>query len=173
MSATTTSEAVPLSLFNEDEALARQILSACLDVPRWVDEVAAGRPYAAVDALRAAGTAVAETVTWDEAAGALDRHPRIGERQAAAGQGPGESAWSRREQSGVGAADLDALAAGNRAYEERFGHLFLICATGLSGSEIRTALDERLTHSPEAERPVVVSELRKIAAVRLAKAVRA
>ena len=67
--------------------------------------------------------------------------------------------------------DAAALAAGNLAYEQRFGYIYLICATGLSGEQMLAALRERLTHDDEQERLVVMDELRKIAALRLSKAV--
>ncbi|MFC4059798.1 2-oxo-4-hydroxy-4-carboxy-5-ureidoimidazoline decarboxylase, partial [Planomonospora corallina] len=94
---------------------------------------------------------------------------RIGERAA----GPGrEAAWSRREQSGTAGADprvLDALAAGNRAYEERFGHVYLVCATGLPAEELLARLRGRLTAGQEAERGTVRAELAKITRLRLEK----
>ncbi|AWS41994.1 2-oxo-4-hydroxy-4-carboxy-5-ureidoimidazoline decarboxylase [Streptosporangium sp. 'caverna'] len=83
-----------------------------------------------------------------------------------------ESGWSRQEQSGVGAAGrevLEELAEGNRAYEERFGHVYLVCATGLSAEEMLARLRERLGNNEEAERDVVRAELAKITRLRLAK----
>ncbi len=70
-------------------------------------------------------------------------------------------------------ADSDAaeLAAGNLAYEQRFGYIYLICASGLTGEQMLAALRERLTHDDEQERQVVMHELRKIALLRLSKAV--
>ncbi|SNS14113.1 2-oxo-4-hydroxy-4-carboxy-5-ureidoimidazoline decarboxylase [Streptosporangium subroseum] len=83
-----------------------------------------------------------------------------------------ESGWSRQEQSGVGAAGrevLEELAEGNRAYEERFGHVYLICATGLSAEEMLARLRGRLGNDEETERDVVRAELAKITRLRLAK----
>ena len=98
---------------------------------------------------------------------ALAAHPRIGERAP----GPDrEAAWSRREQSGVdGAGDETraALVAANQAYEERFGHVFLVFATGRSAADMLAAAQERLGNDEEAERRVVGEELAKIAALRL------
>ena len=169
MSAAVTVTPLTVAEFNvvaDDEA--RKVLDSCLDIERWVLEVAAGRPYANWDSLRDRASESAAAITWDEVAGALARHPRIGER--AAGD-PGDVALSTSEQSGVAASDADALAAGNAAYEERFGYIYLICATGLSGEQMLAALRERLTHDDAAERLVVMDELRKIAALRLAKAI--
>jgi 2-oxo-4-hydroxy-4-carboxy-5-ureidoimidazoline decarboxylase len=96
---------------------------------------------------------------------ALAAHPRIGERPTGA-----TAAFSRSEQSGVDAADLDVaerLRRGNAAYEERFGHVFLIRAAGRSAEEILAELSERLTHDPASERTVVRHQLGQIAVLRL------
>jgi 2-oxo-4-hydroxy-4-carboxy-5-ureidoimidazoline decarboxylase len=80
--------------------------------------------------------------------------------------------WSRQEQAGVAGASADtiaALAAGNKAYEERFGQVFLICATGLSAAEMLTALRTRLGNDPDTEAEIVREELRKITGLRLRK----
>jgi 2-oxo-4-hydroxy-4-carboxy-5-ureidoimidazoline decarboxylase len=143
-------------------------LLACCDVPAWADAVAAGRPYADVHAAVAVADKAARALTPAEVDRALAAHPRIGER--AEGQGT-EAAWSRGEQSGVGQDERTAaaLVEGNRTYEERFGRVFLICATGLSGEEVLDSLTERLGNDDETEAAVVADELRKIAVLRLRK----
>lgn len=140
-------------------------LLACLAVPRWAGEIAAGAPYADAAELRAAADAAARTLTSEEVDAALASHPRIGERPA----GP-DAAASRSEQSGIDHRDEQlarALAEGNAAYEQRFGHLFLICAAGLGGAKILERLRARLSNDAETERGVVADELRKIALLRL------
>lgn len=149
------------------------LLGACLDIPEWVAEVAGARPFADVQALRAAGAAASAGIGWDQVSGALNRHPRIGERQAVVPGTAAESAWSSNEQGGVRDHQADALVAGNRAYEQRFGHIFLICAAGLSGERILENLHGRLGNEVTTERDTVVGELSKIAALRLARAVAA
>lgn len=161
----------PLALaeFNAaSPAAARELLGSCLDIERWVLDVEAGRPYGDLPALHAAASASAARITWAEVAGALARHPRIGEKATG---NAGDVALSASEQAGVAAADQAELAAGNAAYERRFGYIYLICASGLSGEQMLAALRERLTHDDEQERVVVMAELRKIAELRLAKAV--
>ena len=103
-------------------------------------------------------------------AGALARYPRIGER---AGGDQADRALSTSEQAGVAPSYAAALAAGNAAYERRFGYIYLICATGLPDGQLLAALQERLTHDADGERLVVMHELRKIAALRLGKAIAA
>ncbi|HEU5044713.1 MAG TPA: 2-oxo-4-hydroxy-4-carboxy-5-ureidoimidazoline decarboxylase [Nocardioidaceae bacterium] len=141
-------------------------LLACCDVPSWAATVIEKRPYDGVGALRETADEAARAFTDEEVDRALAKHPRIGERPT----GPGtEAGWSRQEQSGV--TPDEALAQGNRDYEQRFGRVFLICATGLGKEQILDALRKRLTHDDETERGVVKNELRKIALLRLAKLV--
>ena len=146
------------------------LLAACCDVPRWVDGILAGRPYGDAVALTQAADRAARDLGDDEVDRALAAHPRIGDRPEGAGT---EAAWSRNEQAGVGddSEIRAALAAGNREYEQRFGRVFLICATGLSAQEMLASLRERLTHDEATEAAVVRDELRKIALLRLAKVV--
>ncbi|WP_251151809.1 2-oxo-4-hydroxy-4-carboxy-5-ureidoimidazoline decarboxylase [Cellulosimicrobium sp. Marseille-Q4280] len=146
---------------------ARDALLACAHVERWADDVAAGRPYATVaDAVDAAATA-ANPWTDAEIDAALSRHPRIGER--ADGEQT-DARMSRSEQSGVDTSDDDVarrLADGNRAYEETFGHVFLVRAAGRSAEEILEQLTERLGNDARTERANAARNLREIAALRL------
>lgn len=164
---------VTLEEFNSAAAAELALaLSACCDVPDWVEAVSAGRPYSDVDGLLATADAAAQRFRSDDVDRALRAHPRIGERAT----GPGtEAGWSRQEQSGV-QPDQDtatALIEGNCAYEERFGRVFLICATGLSAEQILESLRGRLANDPATENAVVADELRKIALLRLGKVVEA
>lgn len=157
-----------LSDFNSasvEEAAA--LVRACASVDRWVEEIVAGRPYATVADAVAACERAANPWTDAEIDAALARHPRIGER--AAGD-DADASMSRSEQSGVAEASADLaarLAAGNRAYDERFGHVFLIRAAGRSAEEILAQLEERLGNTPEQERTNAARHLREIAALRL------
>ena len=134
---------------------------ACCASRRFATAMAAGRPYASVDAAATAVETVFESLTWADVLEAMDAHPRIGAR--ASGQ-------SAAEQSGVADESRAALAAGNAAYEERFGHVFLICATGLSGPEMLRDLEQRLKNDQMSERGVATRELRKITVLRVRRA---
>ena len=139
-----------------DEAVSAML--ACCGSRRFAQTVAAGRPYPSADAAMAAVDAAFESLTWSDVLEAMDRHPRIGARAA------GRSAV---EQSGVADATRAALAAGNAEYEERFGHVFLICAAGRTGDQMLAALRERLTNKADMERTVAASELRMITRLRV------
>lgn len=157
-----------LAEFNQaDRADAIAALRPCVDVTRWCEAVADERPYDSVEALVDRANAAAAPFTGGEIEAALVHHPRIGER--ADGE-TNEATMSRSEQAGVDPADADvqeALRAGNRAYEERFGRVFLIRAAGRRADEILASLQARLTHTDEEESHVVARQLREIALLRL------
>jgi 2-oxo-4-hydroxy-4-carboxy-5-ureidoimidazoline decarboxylase len=159
-------QAGALAAFNaaSPEAAERDVL-ACCESRSFARRIVGGRPYRDPAALQDAVTAAFEVLTWDDIVESMNAHPRIGDRVRAGG-------WSAAEQSGAASADetvRQALAEGNLAYEERFGHVFLICATGLSGQDMLGQLRARLGHGQDAERPVVREELLKITRLRLAK----
>ena len=138
-------------------------LLTCCASRRWAAAVADGRPYGSAERLLAAAGRAARALEWADVEEALAAHPRIGERTG--------SAESRREQAGVGDGDRAAFAAANAEYEERFGHVFLIRASGRSGAEMLAELRERLTNDPAKERDVVHAELVKITELRLRRLV--
>lgn len=149
-----------------EPALAERELLACCAARRWADELIVRRPYHDVDTLERVSNAIFEQLTWADIEQGLTAHPRIGDRARGDSK---EAAWSREEQSAAG--PHDQLRAANLAYEERFGHVFLICATGLSAETILDALTTRLRNDEQTERDVIREELRKIAALRLRKLV--
>ncbi|MCU1520552.1 MAG: decarboxylase, partial [Arthrobacter sp.] len=142
-------------------------LRPCLDIERWINEVADSRPYPDLDALLDAGRQAADPFTADELEAALAHHPRIGERAAGTSTA---ARLSTAEQAGLGAespAIAQALADGNRVYEAKFGQVFLIRAAGRSREEILAALHARLSHTPEQEERIIGEQLREIAVLRL------
>src|SRR5947208_10683476 len=147
---------------------ARAELSRCCGARHWVDAMIEARPFAGDTEL----FGVAERVWWGLGRAdwleAFAAHPRIG------GRGGPKTDWARHEQAGAdGAAEatLAALAQGNRAYEERFGHVFLISATGRTADEMLAALRGRLTNDPATELRVAAEEQAKITRLRLGKLV--
>jgi 2-oxo-4-hydroxy-4-carboxy-5-ureidoimidazoline decarboxylase len=153
---------VTLESFNAAPApqAAAEMLACCAS-RRFAAAMAAGRPYPSLDAALAAVEAVFESLAWPDVLEAMDAHPRIGARV---------SGQSAAEQAGVADESRAALLAGNAAYEERFGHVFLICATGLAGDQMLAALRQRLENGESSERAVAAAELRKITVLRVRKA---
>jgi 2-oxo-4-hydroxy-4-carboxy-5-ureidoimidazoline decarboxylase len=142
-----------------DEARAEML--ACCASRRFAAAMTDGRPYASAGAAEQAVDTVFAAMTWADVLEAVDRHPRIGARV---------SGQSATEQSGVADDSRAALRAGNAEYEERFGHVFLICAAGLSGEQMLASLRQRLGNDEASERVVASAELRKITVLRVRKA---
>ena len=156
-----------LDTFNTmPETEAREVLIRCLAVPRWAEDVLSRRPYADTAALLDAAALHAATLTDEELDEALAGHPRIGER-AGAGH---DADFSGREQSGVDATDAavaERLADGNRAYEEKFGRVFIIRASGRGAEEVLAELERRSANDEGTERAETIGALRQIALLRL------
>jgi len=157
-----------LDAFNSLPADQRQEqLSSCCAARAWVEQMSDGWPYPDADAMLAASDRAFGQLDSDDVAQALAAHPRIGQRASGTST---EATWSRQEQASVAEADSEvqtALHDGNLAYEKRFGHVFLIHASGRSALEMLTALRERLDNDPDTEEKVVIEELRKITRSRL------
>jgi 2-oxo-4-hydroxy-4-carboxy-5-ureidoimidazoline decarboxylase len=148
---------------------AERVLHECCAATAWTDAVSAGRPYSDRAALLVRSQRVLDGLDWTQVRQALDAHPRIGERSSAGGR---EAAWSATEQSGMDSATADvkaALVEANRAYEERFGHVFLIFATGRTDTEMLAAARNRMANDEATEHEIVRDELGKIVALRLTK----
>jgi 2-oxo-4-hydroxy-4-carboxy-5-ureidoimidazoline decarboxylase len=165
---TPTSVPPGLARFNAlEEPAARAVLHEACASTAWVKRLLAARPYATAEDLYATSDTAMAALTADDLAEAMAGHPPIGRPK------PGD-ATSAREQSGMASAD-DALRAEmlelNLAYQERFGHVFLICATGRGAEQMRDAVRERIGNAPEREREIVRVELGKINRIRLARVV--
>jgi 2-oxo-4-hydroxy-4-carboxy-5-ureidoimidazoline decarboxylase len=149
-----------LNVVPPDEAASA--LRTCAAVESWVADLVAQRPYA--DAEELYDRAIERAAEWSDAEvdEALADHPRIGERTS--------NAQSSREQAGMADADAglqERMRAGNAAYEERFGRIYLVRAAGRSAEELLAVLEERLTHDAETERAETKRQLAEIAVLRL------
>jgi 2-oxo-4-hydroxy-4-carboxy-5-ureidoimidazoline decarboxylase len=154
-----------------DEAL-RAALTACCGASHWVEATLATRPWADAATLLDAAERAWQGLTRAQLAEAVAHHPRLGESRAAATVSAQASAWSAGEQAGTRDADAEtraALAQGNRDYEARFGHTFILCASGRSAAEMLTALRARMTNDPATELDVTAAELWAITRLRLEK----
>lgn len=144
-----------------------ELLRTCNAAPGFAAELVAERPFPDGETLIARAEEVARGLPWAEVRLALAAHPRIGERV----DGPSaEAAASRREQSSMSAADPEtrnALLEGNRDYEARFDHVFLIRAAGRTPAEMLAELRRRLHNDAETERAEVTEQLARITALRV------
>lgn len=159
-----------LNRLSEPEA--REALRACCGASTWVTGMLAARPFPDRDAMLAAADRAWAALPRTDVAEAIAHHPRLGATAAAAPLSLRASGWSAGEQSGVATsaeAVRAALAAGNDEYERRFGHTFILCATGLDAAQMLKALRGRLTNDDSTEHDVTARELHKITRLRLEK----
>jgi allantoicase len=153
----------------------QRVLRALLDCcgsKKWAQEVASNRPFTSEAELYEFAHKTWAALPREDWLEAFLHHPPIGETKAKAKQSAAASRWSAKEQSSAQKAMpevLQELAAQNRAYAEKFGYVFLICATGKSSEEILNALRQRLPNEPAAELHIAAEEQRKITRLRLEK----
>ncbi len=165
---TSTSTPPGLARFNalEKHAAFAALYEACASTA-WAERLLAARPYATAEDLYTASDAAMAELSTQDLAEAMAGHPPIGRPK------PGDPA-SAREQRGMAGASEELRAQMlelNLAYQEKFGHVFLICATGRTGEQMRDAVKERIGNAPEREREIVRTELGKINRIRLARIV--
>jgi OHCU decarboxylase len=151
-------------------AAAESLLLDCCGSACWAAAVASHRPYAALEALHKAADSTwwkLERADWLEA---FSRHPQIGDKPA----GGSESArqWAAGEQSGARAASEDVkarLTRANRAYFEKFGYIYIVCATGKSAEAMLAILNQRLQNDRPSEISIAAEQQRMITSIRLDK----
>jgi OHCU decarboxylase len=147
-------------------------LEKCCHAKRWAQQVAARRPFATLAELCATADEVWWSLTPADWLEAFRGHPKIGERTAPAQASTQARQWSQQEQSGAALNDDETagqLAKLNREYEEKFGYIFIVCATGKSAAEMLAILRERLDNDAASELPLAAGEQAKITQLRLAK----
>jgi OHCU decarboxylase len=162
---------VTLAEFNALPAnRAESVLLDCCGAAHWAAGVASKRPYESVEALNKAADSIWQSLDRSDWLEAFSHHPQIGEN-AASGSAAARQ-WAGGEQSGAQGAAEDVkarLAQGNRAYFEKFGHIYIVCATGKSAQEMLAILEERLQNDPAQELPIAAEQQRLITRIRLEK----
>jgi allantoicase len=146
--------------------LAAEQLRTCCGSTEWVRRMMASRPFAAWSDLSQTAGEIWHSLKPDDWREAFAAHPRIGDRSG--------SRWARQEQSGTASASsesMDALASANREYEARFGHIYIVCATGHSADEMLAMAWQRIENAPDVELKVAADEQLKITKLRLLKLV--
>lgn len=147
-------------------------LIKCCGAHRWAEQMADGRPYASTEALLRTADAIWAKMERADILEAFTHHPKIGDVDSLRKKFASTAAWASGEQSGVNSAAeevIRGLADGNRKYEQRFGYIFIVCATGKSAAEMLAILNGRLGNEPGRELAVAAEEQRKITAIRLKK----
>jgi 2-oxo-4-hydroxy-4-carboxy-5-ureidoimidazoline decarboxylase len=149
---------------------ARAIFAACCGSTRWIERMVECRPFASNAAMHETARHAWFPLAPEDWLEAFSHHPRIGDRASLAARFPATHHLSEREQAGVGAAADDVLTAlqeANDAYVERFGFIFIVCASGKTAEEMLRLLRDRLPNDRDTELRVAAEEQAKITAIRL------
>ena len=144
----------------------------CCGSRTWARAMNEARPFATVAQLLVTADDVWSSLSNEDWLEAFRAHPKIGEKKAATAQAEQAQKWSAQEQAGTQEATAEtkaALAEGNRKYEDRFGFIFIICASGKSAEEILASLNDRVQNDPETELAIASEEQRRITRLRLEK----
>jgi OHCU decarboxylase len=156
----------------EERHKAESMFRDCCGSARWATLMATARPYASEDELMNTAAAVWNDLETSDRLEAFLAHPMIGETKPAQTQQARSAAWSAGEQAGMSSADdllRQELAAANRAYYEKFGFIFIVCATGKSAAEMLELCRVRLGNDRETEIVIAANEQQKITEIRLRK----
>jgi OHCU decarboxylase len=146
----------------------------CCGSGRWAEQMIAERPFESLDDLIAKADRVWQALEPRDWLEAFLSHPKIGGKHAAAATSDQSKRWSEAEQAGVSNADeqiIQTLAALNKDYEDKFGYIFIVCATGKSSEEVLAILRSRLENNPNEELRIALAEQAKITELRLKKLV--
>jgi len=155
-----------------DEASLVAALAQCCAAPRWVEAMAAGRPFASDENLLTQASEIWHWLGHDDFLAAFAAHPKIGDVESLRAKYAATRAWASGEQAGVVAASqevLERLAKLNHEYERKFGYIFIVCATGKTAAEMLAILESRLPNDPDAELQIASAEQLKITLLRLQK----
>jgi 2-oxo-4-hydroxy-4-carboxy-5-ureidoimidazoline decarboxylase len=151
---------------------ARAALERCCGASLWVERLCAARPFRDRDHLLAEAERASRGLAKEDWLEAFSHHPRIGDLDSMRRRFASTAGWASDEQRGAAAASeetLRALAEGNRAYEEKFGYIFIVCATGKSAPEMLALLESRLHNDAATELRIAAEEQSKITRLRLEK----
>lgn len=154
------------------EAGATAAFTQCCSAQRWVERMVIDRPFESLDEMLEISDRIWEECDVDDYMEAFAGHPRIGDVESLAKKYANTKGWAGNEQKGVEGAEasvIQRLADGNKSYEEKFGHIFIVCATGKSAAEMLALLEARMHNDPEHELQVAAGEQNKITRIRLKK----
>ncbi len=144
----------------------------CCGASNWVEKMSANRPFQNDDELFKKAESIWFSLSSEDWLEAFTHHPKIGDVDSLRKKSQNTKSWSEKEQSGIQEAGeniLKDLAESNRLYEEKFGYIFIVCATGKSAGEMLALLKVRLENDPEAELLIAAKEQNKITRLRLEK----
>ncbi len=159
-----------LNRLSEDDATAA--FEQCCGASQWVERMVYSRPFETLSEVLETSDTIWEECDVDDYEEAFTHHPKIGDVESLSKKYENTKTWAVGEQKGVENADravIEKLAEGNKTYEEKFGHIFIVCATGKSAAEMLSMLEGRMKNDPKDEILIAAGEQNKITRLRLKK----
>ncbi|MEM6257474.1 MAG: 2-oxo-4-hydroxy-4-carboxy-5-ureidoimidazoline decarboxylase [Planctomycetota bacterium] len=157
---------------NLDDEEAYEVFLGCCGSTLWARLMLRDRPFRTSERFHLAADRCFDDLDKDDWLEAFAAHPKLGDLDSLRMKFAGNQQWSAGEQSGVKGADLgtiEALARGNTEYEQAFGYIFILCATGVSADQMLARLNERLNNPPGRELSVAAEQQRRITHLRIDK----
>ncbi len=154
------------------EADANSAFEQCCGAAQWVERMVYARPFETLSEVIETSDTIWEECDVDDYEEAFTHHPKIGDVESLAKKYANTKTWAVGEQKGLEGADravIEKLAQGNTAYEEKFGYIFIVCATGKSAAEMLAMLEARMKNDPKDEILIAAGEQNKITRLRLKK----
>lgn len=151
---------------------AKTEITRCCGASNWVKKVLDNRPYNDKNSLLELAEKEWFNLSQDDWLEAFQHHPKIGDINSLSKKYANTQKWAEGEQSGVNSASeniIHNLAQGNKDYEEKFGYIFIVCATGKTAQEMLDILNTRLPNNTEEEIKIAIGEQNKITKIRLEK----
>ena len=151
---------------------AKEELLKCCGSMNWLRAMLNQRPFSSKEEVEQKATQIWMNCDRNDYLEAFSHHPKIGDLDSLKEKFASTSDWASQEQGNVASAQqstLEDLALANDQYLEKFGYIFIICATGKSASEMLAILQERLNNEPEEEIGIAMREQLKITIIRLNK----
>ena len=159
-----------LNRLSEDDATTA--FEQCCGAAQWVERMVYARPFETLAEVLETSDTIWEECDVDDYEEAFTHHPKIGDVESLSKKYENTKTWAVGEQKGVENADhavIEKLAEGNKTYEEKFGHIFIVCATGKSAAEMLSMLEGRMKNDPKDEILIAAGEQNKITRLRLKK----
>ncbi len=147
-------------------------LFKCCGCTAWAETLAESMPFDSISAIKAASDKIWSSCLQSDILEAFSHHPKIGDVKSLTEKFTATKQWASGEQAAVSSAPkevIENLAKGNKEYEQKFGYIFIVCATGKSAEEMLEMLNKRLLNAPEQEIRIAAKEQNKITHLRIEK----
>ena len=156
----------------QNQVKAGQDLFKCCGSTAWVNKTMENFPFNSIEDLKISSDRNWFSCKKEDWLEAFSHHPKIGDQSSADKKHSSTAEWAKQEQSAVNDAGqiiLSELVKANQSYENKFGFIFIVCATGKTAAEMLKLLNDRINNEPDKELHIAINEQNKITHLRINK----